>query len=380
MQLTLVSIIAVALIGQTSEIPPGALDGRPAVRVPLPASGDLSADDIGECGHPARLDHPQDSGCGVQADGSVRCWGAAAGWAGTVVPQVSDATAVAVGPRHACVLRRAGDVFCWGAIPGLLATRGLVRLNLEAPARAIAVARDLTLVATDAGAVAFTTRGGPQKLTHRRPRAVRAADGVACVLDDDGAWCWGGPQARPQAARAAGEQPARRWVVAYGNRVMLGGGGRVSPRASREGIFDFGGVLDVTVGPYEGERQPIAVGVELGARSSDLGAWRFGGGLTAALTNDRGAAVLLSVGADALERDGRWEPLVTASARTGARLVFASSTASGSLGHAYKFELSLYVSAAVGVTSPRLVEVTGGLATDVLVFPALAAAILSSGR
>jgi alpha-tubulin suppressor-like RCC1 family protein len=67
--------------------------------------------------------------CAVRGSGEVLCWGANdAGQLGrppgnpqtklvrpTPVPKLNDATAVALGDEHGCALRRSGEVLCWGS-------------------------------------------------------------------------------------------------------------------------------------------------------------------------------------------------------------------------------------------------------------------------
>ncbi len=66
-----------------------------------------------------------DFGCGIAADGTVRCWGhnddgqCGAPSAATVptprpVAGLDDVTAIGAGYAHACALRRQGEVWCWG--------------------------------------------------------------------------------------------------------------------------------------------------------------------------------------------------------------------------------------------------------------------------
>jgi len=66
-------------------------------------------------------------GCAIMNDGTVRCWGeiyfARAGaepryedlTEPTAIDGIADATALALGSRHACVLTGAGALWCWGS-------------------------------------------------------------------------------------------------------------------------------------------------------------------------------------------------------------------------------------------------------------------------
>lgn len=62
----------------------------------------------------------QQSACALLADGTVRCWGARAGWfepcgerAAVAVQGVTDAVAIDTGPFRGCAVDKAGGVACW---------------------------------------------------------------------------------------------------------------------------------------------------------------------------------------------------------------------------------------------------------------------------
>lgn len=67
-----------------------------------------------------------DDACVVKLDGTVACWGGnndgrlalydQGAFRNTAIPiaGVSDATQVALGPRHGCALLRSGSITCWG--------------------------------------------------------------------------------------------------------------------------------------------------------------------------------------------------------------------------------------------------------------------------
>jgi alpha-tubulin suppressor-like RCC1 family protein len=58
----------------------------------------------------------------VKLDGKVACWGYLTDQLGVTfersiageVPDITDATTIAVGLKHACMVRRDGSVWCWG--------------------------------------------------------------------------------------------------------------------------------------------------------------------------------------------------------------------------------------------------------------------------
>ena len=60
--------------------------------------------------------------CALKLDGKLACWGYLTDQLGEAfeksisgdVPDISDATAIAVGLKHACMVRRDGTVWCWG--------------------------------------------------------------------------------------------------------------------------------------------------------------------------------------------------------------------------------------------------------------------------
>ena len=60
--------------------------------------------------------------CALKLDGKIACWGYLTDQLGEPfeksisgdVPDISDATAIAVGLKHACMVRRDGTVWCWG--------------------------------------------------------------------------------------------------------------------------------------------------------------------------------------------------------------------------------------------------------------------------
>jgi len=60
--------------------------------------------------------------CAVKLEGKIACWGYLTDQLGLTferstageVPDITDATAIAVGLKHACMVRRDGSVWCWG--------------------------------------------------------------------------------------------------------------------------------------------------------------------------------------------------------------------------------------------------------------------------
>lgn len=57
------------------------------------------------------LQFPESSTCAREYDGTVSCWGS---FGTGAVPGIANATDLAVGGRHACVVRSTGRVACWG--------------------------------------------------------------------------------------------------------------------------------------------------------------------------------------------------------------------------------------------------------------------------
>jgi hypothetical protein len=105
--------------------------------------------------------------CGASADGAVWCWAGAG--APTVVPGLSGARAVSVGPRHGCAVLSDDGVRCWGDNNSLaLGASGL------------------------AGAMSFVTPAAPAGAA----ATLGAGIGHTCEVRRDGvAVCWGAQRA-----------------------------------------------------------------------------------------------------------------------------------------------------------------------------------------
>ena len=112
--------------------------------------------------------------CAVYADGHVACWGdnqsgqlgvgldagVEVAWSPLPVAEITEATRVAAGSRHACALLASGEVWCWGENgrkqlgDGTAASRAApVRVALPGPARALTARSERTCaLRTDADA------------------------------------------------------------------------------------------------------------------------------------------------------------------------------------------------------------------------------------
>jgi alpha-tubulin suppressor-like RCC1 family protein len=167
-----------------------------------------------------------DYGCGVEDEGTVTCWG-------EVPPQVArstqedslpfrrqavricgvhDATAVAAGDDHACILRRTGTLLCFGeAHDGQLGGNPRQHCN-DLPAagglhdvKEVVAGRGFTCVTLGSGEARCFGDGGEKVPSDTSPpdldaipkrakasRAIASGAEFACSLEKDGRiWCWG---------------------------------------------------------------------------------------------------------------------------------------------------------------------------------------------
>ncbi len=120
------------------------------------------------------------SSCALLDGGEVRCWGP-----GVPTPTsigLTDVTSLAVGPGHACVVRKDGTVWCWGANhDGELGDGTTV--DRAVPVQALAIQHAVEVVV-----------GGQH----------------SCARDREGAvWCWGHPGSVGHAASIPSIKPAK---------------------------------------------------------------------------------------------------------------------------------------------------------------------------
>ncbi len=136
-----------------------------------------------------QIDVYDDFGCGVQANGTLLCWGNNAG--GKATPPSGTYTDVSVGSTHACAIASNKDVVCWG-----IGTAGSINPPAGLKADALDAGTSHSCAVKIDGSLAcwglnlFGQSNPPATGTFS---AVTAGGNHSCAIDtaDDSVRCWG---------------------------------------------------------------------------------------------------------------------------------------------------------------------------------------------